>query len=336
MLGGTSMVNQIINSVLTNMSPHLNSSQLTILAQCLIHTLHDTTISISPAQLPSAIGYNDSLLRQFAASKRLEGKSPLTIAQYLRASQRFLSAVNKHCTDITALDIKYYLSVYASTGVSSTTVHNELHFISAFFSWLMDEEFIVRNPAHKIKNIRKDTPPKYLLTDNDINQMHNASHNKRNQAIIDVLASTGLRVSELAALNRNSISPEGAVCVYATKTHSYRTVYLTPTAKNSLNTYLSSRTDHHPAVFLTARGHRITARNIEDIVHQTSVAAGIPHTITVHSIRRYLATALHRRGCPLTYVSRLLGHASTSMTEQYYIQLSSDDLQAAYIKYATQ
>lgn len=158
------MVNQIINSVLTNMSPHLNSSQLTILAQCLIHTLHDTTISISSSQLPSAIGYNDSLLRQFAASKRLEGKSPLTIAQYLRASQRFLSAVNKHCTDITALDIKYYLSVYASTGVSSTTVHNELHFISAFFSWLMDEEFIVRNPAHKIKNIRKDTPPKYLLT----------------------------------------------------------------------------------------------------------------------------------------------------------------------------
>ena len=158
------MTQTIISTILADMAPHLDSAQLAMLSDSLICVLHDVVISAPARQLPAAPENNDSLLRQFAASKRLEGKSPLTIAQYLRASQRFLSAVNKHCTDITALDIKYYLSVYASTGVSSTTVHNELHFISAFFSWLMDEEFIVRNPAHKIKNIRKDTPPKYLLT----------------------------------------------------------------------------------------------------------------------------------------------------------------------------
>lgn len=324
----------IISTVLADMAPHLDSTLLVMLSDSLIRALHDVTISGSARQLPAAPESNDSLLRQFAANKRLEGKSPLTIAQYLRANRRFLTSSGKHCTLITSLDIKYYLAVYASTGVSSTTVHNELRYLSAFFCWLTDEDCIPRNPAQKIKGIRKDTLKKYLLTDDDVERMRCATDTPRDRAIIDVLASTGLRVSELAALDRSAVSPDGSIEVYATKTHSYRTVYLNARAKLSLTAYLAGRTDGAPALFLSSRVQRITSRCIEGIVHRASAAAGIPHTITVHSLRRYLATSLHRRGCPITYVSRLLGHATTAMTEQYYIQLTDSDLQAAHARYA--
>ena len=323
----------IISAVLADMAPHLDSAQLAMLSDSLICVLHDVVISAPARQLPADPETNDSLLRQFAASKRLEGKSPLTIAQYLRANRRFLTASGKHCTLITTLDIKYYLAIYASTCVSSTTVHNELRYLSAFFSWLADEDYIPRNPAQKIKGIRKDTLKKYLLTDEDVERMRSAADTARDRAVIDVLASTGLRVSELAALDRSAVAPDGAIEVYATKTHSYRTVYLSARARLSLAAYLAGRSDDQPALFLSSRGHRITPRRIEDIVHRASAAAGIPHTITVHSLRRYLATSLHRRGCPITYVSRLLGHATTAMTEQYYIQLADSDLQAAHARY---
>ena len=323
----------IIFTILADMAPHLDSTQLAMLSDSLIRVLHDVVISAPARQLPADPESNDSLLRQFAASKRLEGKSHLTIAQYLRANRRFLAASGKHCTLISSLDIKYYLAVYASSGVSSTTVHNELRYLSAFFGWLTDEDYIPRNPAQKIKGIRKDTLKKYLLTDEDVERMRDAAATACDRAIIDVLASTGLRVSELAALDRSAVTPDGSVEVYATKTHSYRTVYLSARARLSLAAYLSGRTDDQPALFLSSRGQRITPRRIEDIVHQASAAAGIPHTITVHSLRRYLATSLHRRGCPITYVSRLLGHATTAMTEQYYIQLADSDLQAAHARY---
>lgn len=328
------MTNQIINTILSDMAPHLDSTQLAALSCCLIRVLHHVTIVPPARQLPDVPQDNAALLRQFVASKRLEGKSEKTLQQYLRANRRFLAAAGKHCTNITTLDLKYYLSLYTATGVSSTTVHNELRYLSAFYGWLADEDYIARNPAAKIKGIRKDTQKKYLLTDDDMEQLRSACRSSRDRAVIDILASTGLRVSELAGLNREAVSADGSVSVYATKTHSYRTVYLSARTRLSLQTYLASRTDDNPALILSRFGRRLDPHSIEDILHRAAAAAGISSPVTVHSIRRYFATSLHRRGCPVTYISRLLGHANTAMTDQYYIQLCTDDLRAAYDKYA--
>lgn len=200
-----------------------------------------------PGNCPLPPVDNSQLLQQFVATKRLEGKSEKTLRQYIRANHRFLASASKHCTHISTMDIRYYLSLYASTGITSTTVHNELRYLSAFYAWLAEEDYIAKNPAAKIKGIRKDTQKKHLLTDNEVEQLRAGGRSARDRAVVDLLASTGLRVSELAALNR-----------------------------------------------------------------------------------RYFATSLHRRGCSLTYISRLLGHASTSMTDQYYIQLCDKDLRAAW------
>ena len=322
------MTNQIINIILSAMSPHLDKTQLMQLNTCLLQALHDVMISPPPRQLPAAPLDNSQLLRQFAATKKLEGKSEQTLRQYLRANQRFLASAGKHCTHVSAMDIRYYLSLYASTGVTSTTVHNELRYLSAFYAWLAAEDYIVRNPAAKIKGIRKDTQKKHLLTDDEVEQLRAGSVSARDRAVVELLASTGLRVSELTALNRDAVAPDGSVTVYASKTNSYRTVYLNARTRLSLQTYLAGRTDDNPALILSRRGHKLGPCGIEGIIHRA--AAAIPHTVTVHSLHRYFATSLHRRGCSLTYISRLLGHASTSMTDQYYILLCDKDLRAAW------
>lgn len=322
------MTNQIIHSVLSAMSPHLDKTQLVQLGDCLVKALHDVVISPPARQLPAAPFDNSQLLTQFVATKRLEGKSEKTLRQYIRANRRFLAAAGRHCTQITTLDLRYYLSLYASTGVTFTTVHNELRYLSAFYAWLADEDYIARNPAAKIKGIRKDTQKKHLLTDEELAKLHSAAASARDQAVIGFLASTGLRVSELSALNRDCVAADGSVTVFASKTNHYRTVYLNTQAFQALQTYLASRADSNPALILSRDGHRLGPCGIERIIHRA--AASLPHTITVHSLRRYFATSLHRRGCALTYISRLLGHASTSMTERYYIQLCDKDLRKAW------
>lgn len=322
------MTNQIINTILSAMSPHLDKNQLMQLNTCLVQTLHDIVISAPARQLPAEPLDNSRLLQQFIATKKLEGRSDKTLRQYFRANQRFLAAAGKHCTHITTMDIRYHLSLYASTGVTFTTVHNELRYLSAFYTWLAGEDYIAKNPAVRIKTIRKDTPKKHLLTDDEVERLHAAASSIRDQTVIDILASTGLRVSELSSLNRDAVAPDGSITVYSSKTRGYRTVYLNSRASQSLQAYLAGRTDDNPALILSCRGRRLGSCGIEAIVHQA--ASGLLHTVTVHSFRRYFATSLHRRGCSLTYISRLLGHASTSMTDQYYIQLCDKDLRAAW------
>lgn len=147
------MTNQIINTVLSAMSPHLDKIQLMQLNTCLLQTLHDVIISPPVRQLPATPVDNSQLLQQFVATKRLEGKSEKTLRQYIRANHRFLTSASKHCTHVSTMDIRYYLSLYASTGITSTTVHNELRYLSAFYAWLAEEDYIAKNPAAKIKGL---------------------------------------------------------------------------------------------------------------------------------------------------------------------------------------
>jgi site-specific recombinase XerD len=312
----------------------LDIDQLQKLYDCLVKELNDLNIICSKNEISTDKLDNNSLIKQFVATKRLENLSEKSIQQYARAITRFFQVINKPYYEVNSLNIKFYLSMYASTGVSNVTVNNEKRFISAFFSWLSSEDYISKNPALSVKNIKCKEIKKTNLTDDDVEKIRDVCENKKELAIIDTLASTGVRVSELVSLNRDSVDFEsGCILVYASKTKSYRTVYLTPRAKNHLSDYLKSRSDNFPALFLGNRNSRITPPRVEKTIQSLCKKANINKRVTVHTFRRYLASQMFRRGCDLVYVSKLLGHSSTSTTEKFYLVVNQDKIKDAHSIY---
>ena len=167
--------------------------------------------------------------------------------------------------------------------------------------------------------------------------IRDACRTKRDLAVVDMLISTGVRVSELVALDKSDVDlTTGQVLIYAPKTKTYRTGYLTPRAKKHLTDYLNARTDASPALFLGAgnRHPRICAARVELILQTAARIGGVDKHVTVHSFRRYMASLMFRRGCDLVYVSKLLGHASTATTEKYYLILEQSKIKDAHATYA--
>lgn len=331
------MKNHMINSIINAMQHLLSSQQLQQLYDCLVEQLYGYEISKPRNELSTECLNNTSLLQIFVATKRLENLSEKTIAQYIRAVTSFFQMINKHYAEITPIDIKFYLSHYAATGVSNVTVNNEKRYLSAFFSWLASEDYIPKNPAAAVKTIKCEEIQKANLTDDEVENIRDACKSKRDLAIVDFLISTGVRVSELVRLNRTDVDfTTGQVLIYAPKTKTYRIGYLTPRAKKHLLDYLYSRTDNSPALFLGSgpRNPRICTARVQLILQTAARTGGVDKHVTVHSFRRYMASLMFRRGCDLVYVSKLLGHASTATTEKYYLILQQDRIRYAHSTYA--
>jgi site-specific recombinase XerD len=330
------MKNHLINVIITAMESVLSIAQLQILQDCLVSKLNGLEIVKEHAgELSTQKLDNDSLIRQFIATKRLENLSEQSIRQYVHSITKFFQSINKSYQEITPLDIKFYLSVYASSGVSHVTVNNEKRFLSAFFSWLAAEDYIPKNPVLNVKNIKCEEIQKTNLNDEDIECLRDACKTAKETAIIDTLASTGIRVSELVSLDRSNVDFQSSnILVYGAKTKSYRIVYLTPKARIHLEAYLKTRTDNSPALFIGDRGGRISSCRVEKVIQQLADKAKIGKHITVHTFRRYLASSMFRRGCDLYYVSKLLGHSSTATTEKHYLNINQGCIKAAHEQYA--
>ena len=307
------MYHQIIAAVETAMAPHLSNEQLDI--------LHDTLVQ-AMQELPDTTGVEETapdLVQIFLSAKRVEGCSDKTVLYYDSTIRNVLNAVGKDVRDVTTDDLRIYLDRYQSTnGVSKVTIDNIRRILSSFFAWLEDEDYITKSPVRRIHKVKTCKTVKETYSDEALELMRDHSECVRDLAIIDMLASTGMRVGELVKLDRSDIDFANRECVVLGKGNKQRKVYFDARTKIHLQRYLNSRTDDNPALFVTLQRpyNRLQISGVEIRLRRLGEKLNL-NKVHPHKFRRTLATMAIDKGMPIEQVQQLLGHQSVDTTLQY-------------------
>lgn len=312
----------VIQSIVTAMSVILNTVQLQALDNVLREKLHGLRIEEECTQLSTWNDDNDYMVKVFYANKKLEGCKDNTLEQYMLSARQLFEFTNKNYRDITKEDLKYYMAV-RSQKVKRNTLVNTKHNLSSFFTFLHDEGYITINPTRSLKGIKNIETENIHLTLNEEVAVRDVKKDVREEALIDFLFSTGVRVGEVSAMNINDIDfNTGTVTFRGEKSDKIRTVVLDARAKLHLMAYLNTRKDNNPALFVTTRLYhgfpkRLCRDALENITKGIGVRAGLDKSLTVHVFRRTFATRMTDKGCPLETLQELMGHASPTTTKRY-------------------
>lgn len=246
------MKENIIQAVLTAMQRDLDCRQTARLKAVLLQELQGIEMKECDFDEKKRTKENLDLLAAFISAKKIEGCSEKTLCYYRKTIERLLHAVEVSVNHITTSDIRQYLSHYQEQHHSSkVTIDNIRRIFSSFFSWLEDEDYIAKSPVRRIHKVKTDSLVKEVLSDEQLEQLRDNCTNKRNLAIIDVLASTGIRVGELVKLNRDDIDFHERQCIVFGKGNKERLVYFNARTKLHLQQYLNERTDKNPALFVS-------------------------------------------------------------------------------------
>ena len=323
------MKRMIINEVLQRMLPYLNNEQLDHLRREIDTVLTKYEINDESKDISS-----DDLINRFIEAKRIEGCSEKTLSYYKKTILTMLSGIEKEIVQITTEDLRRYLTDYQSQKkISKVTVDNVRRILSSFFSWLEDEDYILKSPVRRIHRVKTASTVKETYTDEALEQMRDSCTELRDLAMIDMLASTGMRVGEMVLLNRNDIDFNERECVVLGKGNKQRIVYFDARTKIHLQNYIDSRTDNNDALFVTLRSPhtRLTIGGVEVRIRELGKALGM-NKVHPHKFRRTLATAAIDKGMPIEQLQQLLGHKRIDTTLQYAM-VKQSNVKNAHRKY---
>lgn len=319
------------------------SERLYILMKDLEITQAETTLAVRDDV------QNERLLKRFLSAKMVKGCTPRTIQQYNKILSLVMRKFSKSVIEYNADDIRLYIAYrLTQDNVSKVTVQNEIRYLRTFFAWLFAEEIIPKNPMIKIDTIKVDKVKKKAFTEIECEKLRQAARTSMERAIIEVLLSTGCRVSELCMMKRDEIESDH-ITVHG-KGNKDRVVYLNAKAQMALLNYLNERKDKSPYIFpkgiydaklvknaewykdakLVADGMRDKG-GIESIMRRIGKRAGVENTHP-HRFRRTCATLALQRGMPIELVSKMLGHEQLTTT-QIYLDLNETELASAHKKY---
>ena len=262
---------------------------------------------------------NAEFLKMFLDAKRIEGCSERTIQYYQVTIEHLLSQIETSVRKITTEEIRTYLADYQKiNGCSNVTVDNIRRNISSFFSWLEEEDYILKSPMRRIHKIKTKMVVKNVITDEGIEKLRDNCKEIRDLAMIDLLYSTGIRVGELVNLNIDDIDLEGRECVVYGKGDKERRVYFDAKAKVHLKEYISVRKDQNNALFVTldAPHDRLKISGVEIRLRQLGRRLELER-IHPHKFRRTMATRAIDKGMPIEQVQKILGHSQIDTTMQY-------------------
>ena len=322
------MKQQIITAVVQQMLPHLDNAQLKQLQKVLEHTLFGCEITKQDEK--GTTNDNSKLVDDFVAAKRIEGCSEKTLKYYRTTIEAMVTLVDKSIRHIQTEDLRSYLTDYQSKNQSSrVTIDNIRRILSSFFSWLEDEDHILKSPVRRIHKVKTASNIKETYTDEELEKMRDNCSELRDLAIIDMLASTGMRIGEMVLLNKADINFNERECVVFGKGDKERIVYFDARAKIHLQNYIDSRNDDNPALFVTMRSphERIKIGGIESRLREMGKALDI-EKVHPHKFRRTLATMAIDKGMPIEQLQQLLGHKRIDTTLQYAMVKQSNVKQA--------
>ena len=329
--------------------------QLYILFKDVEITKAETALAIPDANI------NDDLLKRFIAAKMVKGCTENTIRAYSNCIYHILDRIGKPATMITADDVRLYTAIRLTRdGISKSFANTELRYLRSFFAWMQIEEIIDKNPMNKIESVKTPKVSKKAFSDIECEKLRAACRTARETAIVEILFSTGCRVSELCNIKLSEINND-EILVHG-KGQKDRTVYLNARAQMAIHTYLSERKDDNPYLFakglfmkhgkadkMTAKQRKLNCSafwyrhpeqvregpadkgSIESIVRKMGKRAGVENAHP-HRFRRTCATMALRRGMSIEMVSKMLGHEQLSTT-QIYLDLTESDLEAAHRKF---
>lgn len=300
--------------IINKMADYLNVSQMKKLQEVLLQTFSENTIQKEEAT-------NDEYLQLFLDAKRIEGCSERTIQYYSVTVDKMLQKIQTPVRKISTEEIRKYLVDYQKINdCSKVTVDNVRRNISSFFSWLEEEDYILKSPMRRIHKIKTKQPVKEIISDEAIEMLRDHCQCPRDLAMIDLLYSTGIRVGELVNLNISDVDFEARECVVFGKGDKERRVYFDAKAKLHLLNYLSERKDNNPALFVTldAPYDRLKISGVEIRIRTLGRKLNM-EKIHPHKFRRTMATRAIDKGMPIEQVQKLLGHSQIDTTMQYAI-----------------
>lgn len=325
-IGDTSMEEKIV-SVLNEMSEYLSITQMKKLQEVIIRNFSEN--EVVKTNIP-----NEEFLKMFLAAKRIEGCSERTIKYYRMTIQNLLSVVKTNVRKITTEEIREYLSDYQKiNNCSNVTIDNVRRNISSFFSWLEEEDYILKSPMKRIHKIKTKTVVKNTISDEGIEKLRDYCRERRDLAIIDLLYSTGIRVGELVNLNIDDVDLEGRECVVYGKGGKERRVYFDAKAKVHLKEYIENRCDDNEALFVTldAPYDRLKISGVEIRLRNLGRQLNL-EKIHPHKFRRSMATRAIDKGMPIEQVQKILGHSQIDTTMQYAM-VNQNNVKTAHQKY---
>lgn len=326
------MIDILINDIEQAMLNVLNNEQLSQLRKVLEYTFRN--VSVTENASDDSQDSNSELVTNFLSSKSVEGCSENTIAYYRSTINNALAKVDKKITHVTTDDLRNYLNNYQKeSGASKVTVDNIRRILSSFYAWLEDENYIVKSPVRRIHKVKTGKTVKETYTDEALEEMRDHAGNSRDLAMIDLLASTGMRVGELVKLNRQDIDFQNRECVVTGKGDKQRKVYFDARTKIHLSRYLAERTDDNEALFvsLLAPSERLQISGVEIRLRNLGKQLNIPK-VHPHKFRRTLATMAIDKGMPIEQVQHLLGHQSLDTTLQYAM-VNQNNVKLSHRKY---
>lgn len=325
------MKDQIIYEIQRRMLPHLNNEQLKQLQNVLESCLQGVEISENTVEISTE---NVDAAEAFIAAKHIEGCSEKTLNYYRNTIDAMISGIGKQPSQITTDDLRRYLTDYQAKRKSSkVTIDNIRRILGSFYSWLEDEDYIIKSPVRRIHKVKTSKTVKDTYTDEALELLRDNCHNIRDLAIIDLLSSSGMRVGELVTLNRDDINFNERECIVFGKGNKERLVYFDARTKIHLQNYLDSRTDNNAALFVSLKSpyERLMIGGVETMLRQLGKQLNLPK-VHPHKFRRTLATTAIDKGMPIEQVQQLLGHQKIDTT-LHYAMVKQQNVKLAHRKY---
>ncbi len=310
------MKEKILKEIEQKMTSILNNEQRKQLKEVLEYTFFNIEItSLKNEILEDTTDY----VELFISAKRIEGCSERTLNYYRTTINNMVEYINKKVNYIETDDLRCYLSEYQSkNNCGKVTVDNVRRILSSFFSWLEDEDYIVKSPVRRIHKVKVSQTVKETYTDEELEKMRDACTEIRDLAMIDFLSSTGVRVGELVKLDRSDINIQERSCIVLGKGEKEREVYFDARTKIHLQSYLNTRKDKNPALFssLLKPYDRLNISGVEIRLRELGRKTNI-RKVHPHKFRRTMATRAIDKGMPIEQVQVLLGHKKIDTTLQY-------------------
>lgn len=313
------MKDEFITNVMTMMMDRLTQEQYSGLKQALYMALQEYELEKRCTEVLDLDTSYIHYMQLFLARKKTEGKSERTIGLYKLHLTRMLQNLNMPVEKITENDLFVYLAKYKKdNGVSNVYLDNIRLVFSSFFGWLNAKGYIPKNPTAGLEPIKVEKRIKQPFSDEELEKLRRACEQERDLALIELLYSTGIRVSELAALNKKDIDFYGKSVIVYGKGGKERETYLNATSCLHLKAYLDNRKDENEALFVSARkpSERLTVAGVEKILHRLGSDAGVAK-VHPHRFRRTMASNVLKKGMPLEEVKELLGHTKLDTTMIY-------------------
>ena len=316
----------IIDEIIQEMLTELDNSQLIKLR------------SILMAKLGGSRGDkqkdNEQYLQDYLSAKEVEGCSEKTINYYKSTILMLFDGLQKHIKKVTTEDLRAYLTEYQQKRNSSrVTIDNIRRIFSSFFSWLEDEDIIIKSPVRRIHKVKTANKVKETYSDEEIELLRDNANSIRDLALIDLLTSTGMRIGELVRLNISDVDFEERECVVLGKGNKQRIVYFDAKSKIHLKNYLKKRSDNNDALFVSIKKpyRRMAIGGIESRIKRLGDKLGIKK-VHPHKFRRTLATNAIDRGMPIEQVQKLLGHERIDTT-LHYAMVKQSNVKIGHRKY---